>query len=98
TPLVKIMDGRLTRNFRNFRHPSIEDADGNGPRAILDHRYKLVIDGDNAATTELFDIRADPAEGNDLAEGNTDEVARLEAHLHDWQESVLNSLSGGDYS
>ncbi len=98
TPLVKIMDGRLTRNFRNFRHPSIEGADVNGPRAILDHRYKLVIDGDNAATTELFDIRADPAEGNDLAEGHSEEVARLDAHLHDWQESVLNSLSGGDYS
>ena len=57
-----------------------------------------MVDGDNAGTTELFDIRGDPAEGNDLAEGHSEEVARLEADLHDWQESVLNSLSGGDYS
>lgn len=98
TPLVKIMDGRLTRNFRNFHHPSIEDADFNGPRAVLDHRFKLVVDGDNNETTELFDIRADQAESNDLAGGNSEEVTRLEAYLREWQESVLTSLSGGDYT
>ncbi|MDE0622124.1 MAG: sulfatase-like hydrolase/transferase [Bryobacterales bacterium] len=98
TPLVKYMDGRLTRNFRNFHHPSVEEADFSGPRAVLDHRYKLVVDGGGAGTRELFDIRADPAESNDLADRHPEEVARLEAHLHEWQESVLHSLSGGDYS
>lgn len=98
TPLVKYMDGRLTRNFRNFHHPSVEEADFGGPRAVLDHRYKLVVDGGGAGTRELFDIRADPAESNDLADSRPEEVARLEARLHDWQESVLHSLSGGDYS
>ena len=98
TPLVKFMDGRLTRNFRNFHHPSVEEADFSGPRSVLDHRYKLVVDGGGAGTRELFDIRADPAESSDLAGSHADEVARLEAHLHEWQESVLHSLSGGDYS
>lgn len=98
TPLVKYMDGRLTRNFRNFHHRSVEEADFSGPRAVLDHRYKLVVDGGGAGTRELFDIRADPAESNDLADSHPEEVARLEARLHDWQESVLHSLSGGDYS
>lgn len=97
TPLVKYMDGRLTRNFRNFHHRSVEEADFGGPRAVLDHRYKLVVEGGGAGTRELFDIRADPAESNDLADSHPEEVARLEARLHDWQESVLHSLSGGDY-
>lgn len=98
TPLVKIMDGRLTRNFRNFHHQSVEQADFDGPRAVLDHRYKLVVDAAGTGTDELFDIRADPVESNDLADSHPEEVARLEAHLRDWQESVLHSLSGGDYS
>ena len=34
TPLVKIMDGRFTRNFRNFHHPNITDEDFSGPKAI----------------------------------------------------------------
>ena len=68
------------------------------PGQSLDHRYKLVVDGGGVGTKELFDMRADPAESNDLADSHPEEVARLEAHLHEWQESVLHSLSGGDYS
>ncbi len=98
TPLVKIMDGRLTRNFQNFHHPSIENADFGGPRAVLDQRYKLVVDGQGPGTVELFDIRADPAESKDLAAANAEETARLQAHLRSWQESVLRSLAGGDYA
>jgi len=45
TPLVKKMAGRLTRNFSNFHHPEITERDFAGPRAIVDGRYKLVVDG-----------------------------------------------------
>jgi hypothetical protein len=46
---------------------------------------------------ELFDLRADPAERNDLAAKHPDEVARLYRQLRTWQESVLASLTGADY-
>ncbi len=99
TPLVKYMDGRLTRNFRNFHHPEIEEGDFDGRRAILDTRYKLVIEGEGEGSgPELFDIRADPAESNNLASSEPEEVDRLEQELRQWQQSVLESLTGADYS
>lgn len=106
TPLVKMMDGRLTRNFRNFRHPMIDESHFQGSRAILDTRYKLVLDsadrpeGDAAdgPVRELFDIREDPAESRDLAAAMPDEVERLERELREWQQSVLESLTGADYA
>lgn len=98
TPLVKIMDGRLTRNFRNFRYPAIGEGDFDGPRAILDSRYKLVVDGNGDSSSELFDMRKDPAESENLAATHPQEVERLAGRLRDWQQSVLESLTGADYS
>ncbi len=99
TPLVKIMAGRFTRNFRNFHHPEVEEGDFEGPRAILDTRYKLVIDGqDTGSDPELFDIRLDPAESKNLASGDPETVDRLARELRQWQQSVLESLTGADYS
>ncbi len=98
TPLVKQMGGRLTRNFNNFHHPTIAEADFGGPRTILDNRYKLVIDGlrGNAAS-ELFDVREDPAEERNLIETRPEVAKQLERELRAWQESVLESLTGRDY-
>ena len=101
TPLVKYMDGRLTRNFRNYRYESVSDGDFRGPRAILDTRFKLVVDGEGAAESpvrELFDMREDPAESRNLAESESANRDRLDAELRDWQQSVLRSLTGADYS
>ena len=93
------MDGRLTRNFRNFHHPEIEERDFDGRRAILDTRYKLVIEGEGAGSgPELFDIRTDPAESKNLVSSEPEEVERLEHQLRQWQQSVLESLTGADYS
>ena len=46
---------------------------------------------------ELFDLRADPAEKNNIAAQHPEEVARLARQLRAWQESVLSSLTGADY-
>jgi arylsulfatase A-like enzyme len=99
TPLVKKMDGRLTRNFRNFHHPVISDEDFSGPRAILDNRYKLVIDNNRGGLSEaeLFDLLSDPAEEKDLVEEKPEIAEDLALQLRNWQESVLNSLLGADY-
>ena len=100
TPLVKIMDGRFTRNFRNFHHPGISERDFSGPKAILDNRYKLVVDGEQGeeSRSELFDLRNDQAEEKNLIETEPEIAKDLDRLLREWQESVLNSLTGADYS
>lgn len=97
TPLAKLMDGVATRSFQNFRQPPITEEDYAGPRAILDNRYKLVVDAAKDGP-ELFDIRADRAEEQNLASEKPEVVADLQQRLRAWQESVLESLSGADYS
>ena len=70
TPLAKIMDGRFTRNFRNFHHRK-------SPRTTFSARGRYSTTATswssaaNAATKtvkELFDLRADQAEETNLVE------------------------------
>ena len=84
----------------NFRHPSISDGDCLGPRSIIEGDHKLVIHerNDQQISIELFDLKADPAEKTNLA-GQKPELARkLQSDLRKWQDSVLKSLTGADYS
>lgn len=98
TPLVKIgPDGSATRNFRNHIYPAVRAEDFGGPRAIVDARFKLVIDGARGTGTELFDLEADPAEKNNVRAAHPAEARRLEGLLRAWQQSVLTSLTGADY-
>lgn len=99
TPLVKYVAGRLTRNFNNFHHPEITEQDYRGPRAILDNRYKLVVNGESKDETEieLFDVRNDPAEKHNLLESKPQIAEDLRQQLRNWQQSVLHSLTGVDY-
>jgi arylsulfatase A-like enzyme len=98
TPLAKLgPDGTPTRNFQNFHHPDIQEQDFGGARAILDNRYKLVIDGARGTGKELFDVRSDPAEKNNLIGTHPAEARKLEQQLRAWQQSVLQSLTGADY-
>lgn len=98
TPLVKLMDNIATRNFKNFHHPDIQEQDFGGARAILANRYKLVIHGTgNDAVRELFDVREDRAERNNLIDDRPAIAEKLEQQLREWQQSVLESLTGVDY-
>lgn len=99
TPLVKRMGGKATRDFTNFRHPEITKDDYLGPRAIIDGRFKLVIHEPKNGNVkrELFDLQADPAEKTNLLEPQGAVADQLQAKLHDWQQSVLQSLTGADY-
>lgn len=99
TPLVKMMDGKYTRTFRNLHHPRIVEADYSGARAILSDNYKFVMNGQagSSARKELFDIRNDPAEKHNIIEAKPDVAHSLERQLRDWQRSVLTSLTGADY-
>lgn len=99
SPLVKLMNGIPTRNFVNFRYTDIQEQDFGGARAILDNQYKLVIHGGTGenAERELFDIKKDPAETNNLINKLPKIGLLLEDKLNTWQQSVLGSLSGNDY-
>jgi arylsulfatase A-like enzyme len=98
TPLAKLgPDGAPTRDFQNFHHPHIQEQDFGGARAILGNRYKLVIDGARGNGKELFDVRSDPAEKNNLIIAHAADAKKLEDQLRTWQQSVLQSLTGADY-
>jgi arylsulfatase A-like enzyme len=95
TPLVKLMGGIATRNFRNYRHPTLEDWNRGGDRAILQGKYKLHVRRNGER--QLFDLAADSAERHNLAAEKPEIVDRLDRQLVKWQDSVLNSLTGADY-
>lgn len=99
TPLVKLINGRATRNFVNYHYPKIHQQDFEGARAVLEGRYKLVIEGGqkNDPPRELFDLQDDPAETKNLIDAHPEIARRLEQHLQSWQQSVLESLTGADY-
>jgi len=99
TPLVKLAGNLATRNFQNFHHPDIQEMDFGGPRAIVDNRYKLVIEGQAPRGTAkaLFDLRSDPAEKRNLIKSHPAVAQQLEQQLRAWQQSVLESLTGKDY-
>lgn len=97
TPLVKMMGGLYTRNFRNWRLGKTSESSFGGERSILGGRFKLVVTpGKKAERRWLFDIEADPSESNDLS-GELPEVAsKLADELRRWQESVMQSLLEGE--
>jgi len=99
TPLAKIMDGKFTRSFRNYKYNEISENDYSGERAIMKSQYKLVVDGKtpNEKGFELYDIQNDPGEIKNLADEYPEMVKEMQGELRKWQESVLNSLTGADY-
>ncbi len=97
TPLVKMMQGKYTRTFRNLKHPIIREADYAGEFAVLDGEYKFVLNGESDAGAELFNLEQDPFETTNLAADHPDLVESYREQLQRWQNSVLHSLTGGDY-
>jgi arylsulfatase A-like enzyme len=98
TPLVKKMGDVFTRNFTNVHVTEITDRDFEGARAWLDNRYKLIIaQRGGESGKELYDLREDPAEANNLIESKPEIARELEQQLRAWQKSVLHSLTGTDY-
>lgn len=83
--------------LRNYRHPVAKTEDFTGSAAWTDNRYKLVATGGKNGAYELYDLRADPQEKNEIAAQNPEIVQRMTQQLHMWQRSVERSLSGADY-
>jgi arylsulfatase A-like enzyme len=70
-----------------------------GHAAWIDGDWKLhrVTANDGAVSRELYDLAADPAEQNDLAEDEDSRRRRMDAALEAWLQSVVRSLNGHDY-
>jgi arylsulfatase A-like enzyme len=99
TPLAKIMAGKFTRNFRNYKYTEISEKDYGGERTMMQGPYKLVVEGQSPGNSgiELYDIKSDPGELKNLAGEFPEMVREMQKELRKWQESVLNSLKGADY-
>ncbi|MCB0664288.1 MAG: sulfatase-like hydrolase/transferase [Saprospiraceae bacterium] len=97
TPLVKVMDGKYTRSFRNYVYPEISENDFGGARSIIGPHYKVVIDQSQDEPIELFDLESDPGEKMNLSTEKPEVVDTMQKQLYDWQKSVLTSLTGRDY-
>jgi arylsulfatase A-like enzyme len=99
TPLVKKLNGKYTRSFRNYVYTDISEGDFSGERTIMHKNLKLVVDGQspNEKGFELYDIESDRAEQINIADSHPEKVKQLNDQLQKWQESVLNSLKGADY-
>lgn len=100
SPMVKLMNGKATRDFKNYIQTDIISSDFEGARAIIDKQYKLVLTENKAGETqtELFDLNIDPSETKNLKSSYPDIANELATKLRTWQESVLNSLLGNDYN
>ena len=98
TPLVKLMNGKPTRTFRNFHQSTIGQDDFRGSRVAMSNQYKLIITGrGDKEKHQLFELKVDPAETNDLSQTKPAVTRAMLQQLRQWQESVLASLQGGDY-
>lgn len=100
TPLAKLMGGKATRDFTNYRHPALTQSDYLGPRAIIQGQFKLVVheSKNGASKRELFDLDSDPAEKRDLLGPQSALAEELAGSLRAWQDSVLRSLTTADYA
>ena len=65
-------------------------------RSWVTDQYKL-ISTDDGKTYELYDLRADQEENNDLAASNLRRVEEMKAKLGAWIESCKRSEQGKDY-
>jgi arylsulfatase A-like enzyme len=63
--------------------------------AVIDNDYKLYGTAD--ADPQLFDLWEDPGEKNNLSNAQPLRLENLQTFYNDWNLSVQNSVSGGDY-
>ena len=73
---------------------------GESSAILIDGSFKLVIQETKKGDPkpELFDLKSDPAEKTNLIEQQPATADKLKSQLREWQESVLKSLTGADYT
>ncbi|QZT37817.1 sulfatase-like hydrolase/transferase [Halosquirtibacter xylanolyticus] len=67
-----------------------------GKGAIIDNDLKFVVlDG---KLKEVYNLREDRSEGNNIASQYPEKVSEMKAYLKDWNASCQNSQKGNDYN
>ena len=84
--------------FTNFRHPAAQrqpTTSAPAPSSTATSSSSSTKQRKATPGCELFDLQADPAETNNLIEQQPAVAQKLQSQLRDWQDSVLQSLTGG---
>jgi len=91
TSLLHLDAGNITVEYPEDTLP--------GHAAILDWPYKLhrIYNRNGEVKFELYDLEADSAEANNIAEANPDILKTMTGQLEEWMISVVGSLKGNDY-
>lgn len=66
-------------------------------RALIDNRYKLLVDSFSRGQFELYDLIDDPSESRDLSSERPEVFAHMKQQLLDWNSSMDDSFAGKDY-
>jgi arylsulfatase A-like enzyme len=72
-----------------------EADDRPGPSVWMDGDWKLHRRDDGVYL--LFNLADDKGEQNNLIDLHADRAKRMQAELHEWEESVIRSMRGEDY-
>lgn len=67
---------------------------GLNQQAVMDDQYKLIVNGNKK---ELYDLKIDPGESNNIIKKNKKKLKELETALAEWNHSTLLSREGADY-
>jgi len=65
-------------------------------QALVDDEFKLVRP-DQSADFELYNLRTDPSESDDVIDGHPDVASRMRQTLEEWHDSCDSSRRGDDY-
>jgi len=71
-----------------------------GRAAWIDGDWKLhrIPQNNGTASYELYNLKADMAETTNIIDDNTTRAEKMKAELEAWQQSVIRSANGDDYS
>jgi hypothetical protein len=87
---------RLLKNVNEY--PKRDQNDLHGHAAWNSWPWKLHrIEKNGKVKTELYHLKDDPMEQNDLSLSDPERTAKMLSDLETWQRSVLGSWSGRDY-
>lgn len=89
-----------SRKAAELPQPAYSVSEFPGHAAWLDGDWKLhrIARKNGRITWELYDLSRDPAEANDVADDEKQQVASMRKELELWLASVARSLNGGDYA
>jgi arylsulfatase A-like enzyme len=87
-PLLNDADGSIARDALFWHYPHYNKHPHSAPASVIRKGPWKLIQSLETGETELYDLKNDLGEDNDLSAREPDRVKALLAELHAWQESV----------